>query len=159
MLEGDPEKGREGRQALGICSDVVQKYVQELLPAHPMVICCFFFLLPGGSLLFRLDMEIPPPRSEQVRPAAGWGFPGGPAAACPGPDWGPELSVLVRLVRGKGGGRERAGMGRPGCFLHTLGERGLPRLPFWSVGKEIRRGRSWDSGSVTFIRPFPLSLP
>lgn len=72
---------------------------------------------------------------------------------------GPELSVLVPLVHGKDGGREGIRNGPPlDLFLHTLKEQGRPRLPFWSIGKEIKRGWSWDLGSVTFIRPFPLSL-
>lgn len=49
MLEGDPQKGKEGRRALGICSDVVEKYVQELLPTHRIVICCFFLFSSWGE--------------------------------------------------------------------------------------------------------------
>lgn len=70
--------------------------------------------------------------------------------SAPGLTREPELPVLVYFVLGKDGGRESSRNGPPlGGFLHTLGERGLPSLPFWSIGKEIGRSCSWDLDSVS----------
>ena len=48
----------------------------------------FAFFCFRSSLLFKLEHGIPPLQNEQGRKPAGWDFPGGLAAVCPGTEQG-----------------------------------------------------------------------